>query len=927
MSKKRYCLAIVCLVGVFCVSIKAQPLAQYTFNDGTSKDVTGNGYDGVLLGGAVVVTDSEHGQVLQINESGMQADGPFEITTSFTLSAWVKLDVPRTGRYYFGGPWWIRTDNQGGSEHYWCEIRYPDGSFVDKFDTRSGNSPEGQLDGQWHHIAVVLPEDGAVKAYVDGALAPVRDNNTKAHNFEGAVGPLFFGTQDADGANAIKGYMDDIRVFNYAVGEADILGLMVEVGGLGPESAHKPDPSSGASDVLRDVILGWKPGEFAPPVNGHIVYISENFNDVNDGSGGIVQDANSYAPAQRLDFDTTYYWRVDEVNAPPTSTVYRGSVWSFTTEPIAIPIDGNNITATASSVHQTDTGPENTINGSGLDANDLHSTESTDMWLSSNEPNGAWIEYDLDKVYKLHGMLVWNYNGEGLNTIYGLRDVIIEHSTDGTSWTPLSDVPEFPKAPGTDDYYGPSIVNIGNVIARYVKITATSNWIGGMFNQYGLSEVRFMAIPVSAREPSPDSGATGVDPSIVLGWRAGRDAASHDVYVGSDANDLAPAGTVGQNSLDTASLDLQLGETYHWKVNEVNDAETPTIWQGDIWSFTTPDSLVVDDFESYNDIPDGEEGSNFVYMTWIDGYDNPSANGSTIGYVEAYQPSMETDIVHGGKQSVPLMYDNSVAAYSEATRTFDTPQDWTRAGVQTLVVHFYEDSSSTGGQLYVKVNDKKVVYDPGTIITPPGWLSWKQWNIDLASVGTDLSSVNTLAIGVDGAWATGVTYIDDILLYKSAPPVPKVLTWFEAESGTITFPMNIYAGDITASGEQYIGTDEELGDETGAPPEDGIATYSFSVPGGVYKLVLRIVATSGSNTFWVRIPNATTNTTNHPTSGWVLLEQSQLSDDWQWTEVTSRNDDNQVVEFTLPAGTHTLEVARREDGTLLDAIAIVSLTD
>lgn len=139
--------------------------------------------------------------------------------------------------------------------------------------------------------------------------------------------------------------------------------------------------------------------------------------------------------------------------------------------------------------------------------------------------------------------------------------------------------------------------------------------------------------------------------------------------------------------------------------------------------------------------------------------------------------------------------------------------------------------------------------------------------------------------------------------------------------------MHIYAGDITASGEQYIGTNEELGDETGAPPEDGIATYSFLVPGGVYKLVLRIAATGGSDTFWVRIPNATTNTTNHPTSGWVLFGQPQHSDDWQWTEVTSRNDGNQVVEFTLPAGTHTLEVARREDGTLLDAIAIVSLTD
>ncbi len=178
LRRHTYLAALVLALAVIApgVSNGADPTIAgwWTFDDGTPTDISGNGLDGVLLGNAAIVTDPDRGEVLQINQSGMQVDGPFAITTSFTLSAWVKLDQPRAGRYYFGGPWWIRTDNQGGSEHHWCEIRYPNGSFVDKFDTRSGSSPEGQLDGQWHHIAVVLPEDGAVKAYVDGALAPVR---------------------------------------------------------------------------------------------------------------------------------------------------------------------------------------------------------------------------------------------------------------------------------------------------------------------------------------------------------------------------------------------------------------------------------------------------------------------------------------------------------------------------------------------------------------------------------------------------------------------------------------------------------------------------------------------------------------------------------------------------------------------------------
>ncbi|MHC4172639.1 MAG: hypothetical protein ACYST5_06825, partial [Planctomycetota bacterium] len=173
------------------------------------------------------------------------------------------------------------------------------------------------------------------------------------------------------------------------------------------KEASNPSPANGRTDVPRDVVLSWTPGDFTPPVNGHKVYLSESFNDVKDGIGGITQSATSYAPG-RLDFGTTYYWRIDEVNGAPDYAVHEGNVWSFTTELLAYPVE--NITATASSANQADMGPENTINGSGLDANDLHSNEETDMWLSSAEPLGAWIEFQFDKTFKLHEMWVWNSN-------------------------------------------------------------------------------------------------------------------------------------------------------------------------------------------------------------------------------------------------------------------------------------------------------------------------------------------------------------------------------------------------------------------------------------------------------------------------------------------------------------------------------------
>jgi len=47
--------------------------------------------------------------------------------------------------------------------------------------------------------------------------------------------------------------------------------------------------------------------------------------------------------------------------------------------------------------------------------------------------------------------------------------------------------------------------------------------------QYGLSEVRFFYKPVRAREPNPEPGQTDVPLNVVLSWRVGREAATHDV--------------------------------------------------------------------------------------------------------------------------------------------------------------------------------------------------------------------------------------------------------------------------------------------------------------------------------------------------------------------------------------------------------------
>ena len=64
--------------------------------------------------------------------------------------------------------------------------------------------------------------------------------------------------------------------------------------------------------------------------------------------------------------------------------------------------------ATASSAN-ANMGPERTMDGSGLNALDQHSTEGTDMWLSAAGDQDTWIQYAFDRVYKLDEMWIWNY--------------------------------------------------------------------------------------------------------------------------------------------------------------------------------------------------------------------------------------------------------------------------------------------------------------------------------------------------------------------------------------------------------------------------------------------------------------------------------------------------------------------------------------
>lgn len=148
--------------------------------------------------------------------------------------------------------------------------------------------------------------------------------------------------------------------------------------------------------------------------------------------------------------------------------------------------------------------PENTVNRSGLDDLDQHSTDSTQMWLSNVKP--AWIQYEFDGVYKLHEMWVLEFESGDRSLLgFELGDVAVEYSTDGRNVDDAGG--RAPVRPGHRhaDLHGEhGRPAFGGVMAKFVRLTITTNW-GGLASQTGLSEVRS---PFRRRRsPEPAAGA------------------------------------------------------------------------------------------------------------------------------------------------------------------------------------------------------------------------------------------------------------------------------------------------------------------------------------------------------------------------------------------------------------------------------------
>ncbi len=583
-------------------------------------------------------------------------------------------------------------------------------------DINSGPAVTGTTvlqENEWYHCAVTVTNEGgnASQIYINGVL----ESEGSGGSGVAYMGPGNFGSWNNSGRN-YHGLMDDIRIYDHVLSEIEIMGAMA--GEIWP-FAWGPEPAEGAIHADTWVNISWKPGGFAV---SHDVYLGENFDDVDAGAESTFQgnQAAAFLVAGFPGFPypdglvpgTTYYWRIDEVNDTEPNSPWKGDIWSF-----MIPPKTAYYPDPADAAEQVD--PDADLSWTGGFGAKLHTVYFGDNFDDVNNaagglPQGA-TTYDPGTL-KLAQTYYWR-------------------------------VDEFD---AIETYKG------------HVWSFTTEGAVG---------------------DPNPANGAVDVKQTQIITFSPSVFAASHELYFGNDKDAVKNADTgspeyKGTRDLGAESYDpgmLEWDTAYYWRIDEVNNTNPDSPWTGILWSFTTANFLIVDDFESYNDIDPPDPQSNRIFEAWADGYDIPT-NGALVG--NDLPPYAEQTIVHSGNQSMPLFYDNSVG-YSEATLTLTYPRDWTEKGVITLTIWFRGDSANAAETLYVALNGNAVVNHDNPDAAQIG--EWTEWNIDLqafADQGVNLANVNTIALGLGNrnnpvAGGSGTMYFDDIRLYPPPPePAP-----------------------------------------------------------------------------------------------------------------------------------------------------------
>ena len=281
-----------------------------------------------------------------------------------------------------------------------------------------------------------------------------------------------------------------------------------------------------------------------------------------------------------------------------------------------------------------------------------------------------------------------------------------------------------------------------------------------------------------ASQPSPYSGQNVDRETVVtLSWRAGEGATAHNVYVGTDPQNLTLAGTAATDA--SYEIGLLSRGTHYWQIGEIMPDTKEILSQ--IWRIEVIEYLIVDNFETYGQTQD----DNPVWDTWMDGFAT-GESGSQAG--DSLEPFVEITTVYEGQQALPLLYDNTSfssyapgAKHSEIYRIYEGGIDFTRYGSTTLRLWFYGGENNVvfdTDVVYVAFQDTSGAVAVVPYVTPEGAQipplqdpRWQEMSVDLTAItGVDLTAVERFYVGIGDrnnpvAGSIGRIIVDEIRLY------------------------------------------------------------------------------------------------------------------------------------------------------------------
>lgn len=472
---------------------------------------------------------------------------------------------------------------------------------------------------------------------------------------------------------------------------------------IAPLTAYDPSPVNEARLIGLEPTLAWRAGVDA---QAHLVYFGTSAAAVANADQGspeykntLLPDITTWQPVVdgfvTLEPNTRYYWRVDE--EAPNGT-QKGTVWSFDT---TLPGLGTCTRETWTGIESrevdalrndprfpdspTETSEQTLFDSLNADLGDWQGAR-VKAWLqvpftgdysfkfSSYSPAELWLSTvpgDQSQKQLLLSIAIerlprndWRFSAEPVSLEAGKRYYIeaLWVTTDFGDHCQVA-------------WEGPGIRAIEVIQGGYLE-PFEELW---------------------ARSPMPANQAALVPQSTLLQWIPGSKASQHLLYLGTDANAVATATPesegVYQGDLTDPNfpvMSLEWGTTYYWRVDEINSAEAGSPWVGPVWSFTTADYAVLENFESYT----GQNGQK-IWRLWTDGFGG-NGTGSRVDYEDAEGNSLlETTIVHNGLQSMPLQYTNDgsllnwegnpvTASYSSTTLPLDPARDWNTVDGHTI---------------------------------------------------------------------------------------------------------------------------------------------------------------------------------------------------------------------------------------------------